>query len=69
MAVVVNDKVATRCMCVSCPSFPDVGDRGLYCSAGNSPNFVTLRGCNCPACGLFRDDCSCDGYMCLSGPA
>jgi len=61
--------VLTLCICSSCPSWVECGERGGYCSAniGRSRKIKKERGCICGGCpvaekmGLVRD------YFCTRG--
>jgi glutamate synthase domain-containing protein 2 len=54
----VKDTKANRekCVCPSCPSYPEDCKEILYCSLGNSCCDIAAKGCNCSICPVFKEN-------------
>jgi hypothetical protein len=59
----------SRCLCGSCPTYPDQDEPWLYCARGRSKLPIERKDCLCPGCPVYADYDLDRTFYCDSGAA
>lgn len=61
--------VFANCICATCPSWVECGEKGGFCLVGVSECIKQKRGCVCPDCPVTKKMGLKWGYYCTDGSA